>query len=629
MIVNYVVPVLSVGATVAVARWLDLYLQAAPVSLFICAVMFSAWLGGFVPGLVATVLSVLAFQYYFVPPIYSFAVEIAEIPRVVVFTLAAFFVGSLSARQRSATEALQRANDQLQAESTERKRAEEDARRNEAFLAEGQRLSHTGSWSWQVSDGALLWSQEIARITGRESVKPSVDAAFHLDDVFDRVVHPDDAQQMRQLFHDAVGDKVNYEFECRIVLPDRSIRHIAGMGHPVVNEARELVEMIGTIADVTERRAAEEEIRKQAELLNLAHDAVIVRDRDSRVTFWSRGAEETYGWTAVEAFGRTTHELLQTTFRTSLEAVDAALREQGEWEGELTHITRSGEAIVVASRQSLQGDQRGAPTAILEINRDITDRKRAEDALRTAEAELAHVTRVTTLGEVTASFAHEVNQPLAAIVNNASACLALLPDDRPDLDEVRMALADITSDAERASAIIERVRALAMRSPAEKIPLRVEDVVNDVVALTATESAARRMTIRAEMAADLPLVLGDRVQLQQVVLNLVVNGMDAMTTVDEQERRLKIRGSRDVQDGNFGVTISVQDQGIGLNGAEMGRLFEAFYTTKAHGMGMGLAISRSIIEMHGGRLWAEPNQGPGATFSFSVPAAPSTVPDGD
>src|SRR6185295_13025581 len=143
-------------------------------------------------------------------------------------------------------------------------------------------------------------------------------------------------------------------------------------------------------------------------------------------------------------------------------------------------------------RQSLQRDERGAPTAILEINRDITDRKRAEEALRTAEAKLAHVTRVTTLGEVTASVAHEVNQPLAAIVNNANACLALLPDGRPDLDEVRAALADITSDADRASAIIERVRALAARSPAEKIPVRLEDVVKDVVALAATESVARR-----------------------------------------------------------------------------------------------------------------------------------------
>jgi signal transduction histidine kinase len=233
------------------------------------------------------------------------------------------------------------------------------------------------------------------------------------------------------------------------------------------------------------------------------------------------------------------------------------------------------------------------------------------------------VTRVTTLGEVTASFAHEVNQPLAAIVNNANACLGLLPSGPHDLDDVRDALGDIVTDAERASAIIQRVRDLATRSPSEKVPVRLEDVVEKVVALARTESAVRGVTIRTEVAADLPVVSGDRVQLQQVLLNLVVNGMDAMGAVDAQERLLVIRVRPDVQDGSSAATVSVQDHGVGLNAAQMERLFEAFYTTKPHGMGMGLAISRSIVEMHGGRLWAEPNRGPGALFSFSVPAAVS------
>jgi len=176
------------------------------------------------------------------------------------------------------------------------------------------------------------------------------------------------------------------------------------------------------VQDVTESKAAEEEVRKQAELLRLAHDAIFVRDLESRVIFWNHGAENTYGWTAEEAMGRVTHELLQTRFPVSLEAVDVALQEQGEWEGELTHITRKGTPIVVTSRQSLQRDERGAAAAILEINRDITERKQAEEALRKAQGELAHVTRVTTLGEMTASIAHELNQPLGAVVNNASAC---------------------------------------------------------------------------------------------------------------------------------------------------------------------------------------------------------------
>jgi C4-dicarboxylate-specific signal transduction histidine kinase len=260
-----------------------------------------------------------------------------------------------------------------------------------------------------------------------------------------------------------------------------------------------------------------------------------------------------------------------------------------------------------------------------ELEQRVVDRTRqltaVNEELRTAEAELAHVTRVTTLGEVTASFAHELNQPLAAIANNANACLGLVPRGRHDLDEVRDALADIVSEAERATAIIERVRGLAKRSSPEKVPLQLSDVVETIVALAATESDARRVAMRTDVAADLPVVLGDRVQLQQVLLNLVVNGMDAMSTVAEQERLLEIRGCSDRQDGSPAARISVQDRGIGFDAGQMERLFEPFYTTKAHGMGMGLAISRSIIAAHGGRLWAEANPGPGATFSFSLPAA--------
>jgi len=244
----------------------------------------------------------------------------------------------------------------------------------------------------------------------------------------------------------------------------------------------------------------------------------------------------------------------------------------------------------------------------------------ASEALRQAEAQLAHVTRVTTLGEVTASLAHEVNQPLAAIVNNANACLGLLPGGR-NLDEVREALADIVSDGSRASAIIERVRVLAKRSAPEKVPLRLTDVVEEAVALAGAESATRRVAIRTDVGPDLPVVLGDRVQLQQVLLNLIVNGMDAMSAVAEGERLLEIRARADSEDGSPAAVLSVQDRGIGLETGQVESVFEAFYTTKPHGMGMGLAISRSIIKGHGGRLWAECNQGPGATFSFRLPAA--------
>jgi len=252
---------------------------------------------------------------------------------------------------------------------------------------------------------------------------------------------------------------------------------------------------------------------------------------------------------------------------------------------------------------------------------DITARKQAEEAVSKAQAELAHVTRVTTLGELAASIAHEVNQPLTGIINNADACLGLLPNDTVEFDEVREALSEIVNDADRASAVLARIRGLVKKTRSEKARLHLRDLVSDVLLLARAEAAARRVIMQAQIPEDLPFAFGDRVQLQQVLLNLVMNGLDAMNNVEEQKRLLLISGRSDAYDGWPAATISVQDFGIGLKTEEMERLFDAFYTTKPQGMGMGLAISRSIIEDHGGRLWAEPNEGPGATFLFSLPAA--------
>ena len=728
--------------------------------LFVIAVPVAVWLGGRGPGVLAVLLSVVVLHYVFIAPADTGAV-LPSYAYFVVFSVLSVLVTVLSESRHRAEQSLVQARDELEAkvqertaelersnrrlrdEVTERKRVEEELRRNEAVLMEGQRLSHTGSWILQTSTGTLRWSPEHFRIMGYDPTTPEPS----LDVILGRV-HPEDRQRVQQLLDSALRNEADLDIESRIVRPDGTIRHVVSVAHPIVDESGRLVEMIGTIADVTERRAAEQEIRKQADLLSLAHDAVIVREHDGRITFWNRGAEATYGWTAKEALGQVSHELLRTTFPVPMEEIDAITRQQGRWDGELVHVRRDGATIVVASRWSLQRDERGAPIAILEINRDVTDRKRAEEALqaserelrllvdtfpgmvsvagangaheysnrrvsdflgkelrtvgyrydihpddlaavannwvrctetgeamdityrlrrfdgvyrwittrveplrdaqgnivrwysllidvddqktaeealRTSRAELEHVTRVTTLGEVTASLAHEVNQPLAAIANNANACLGLLPSGAHGLDEVRAALGDIVSDAERASAVIQRVRALAKRSLSERTAVKLGDVVADVVALAASESEARRVTIRAHVPADLPVVSGDRVQLQQVLLNLVVNGMDAMSSVDGVERLLEIRGRPDTHDGTSVAIISVRDRGIGLDAVQMERLFETFYTTKPHGMGMGLAISRSIIEAHGGRLWAAPNQGPGATFSFDLPATAASA----
>jgi PAS domain S-box-containing protein len=246
---------------------------------------------------------------------------------------------------------------------------------------------------------------------------------------------------------------------------------------------------------------------------------------------------------------------------------------------------------------------------------DIEDRKRAEESSRKAQAELAHVTRVMTMGELAASIAHEVNQPLSAIVNNGSACLRWLAGDSPNLDEAREAAQDIIREGSRAGEVITRIRAFLRRTETEKGQLNINQTIRDVVILTRNEAAGKGVLLRMELAADLPDVLGDRVQLQQVILNLVMNGVEAMASVTDRPRELSIC-SRDYESDQ--VLVAVRDSGIGFNGQDIEEIFNAFYTTKPQGMGMGLAISRSIIEDHGGRLWAISNDGPGATFQFTL-----------
>jgi PAS domain S-box-containing protein len=254
---------------------------------------------------------------------------------------------------------------------------------------------------------------------------------------------------------------------------------------------------------------------------------------------------------------------------------------------------------------------------------DMTDRKRADERLRASEQrlldaqmELAHVTRVTTLGEMTASIAHEVNQPLAAIVANAEACLSWLRRGTPDVDAACRSVEWIIDDGNRASQVIRRVRTLAKKTSLEKVPLDVNDVVREAIPLVRRELISHQVSLRMDLAAAVPMTLGDRVQLQQVIINLVMNGIEAMQSVTDRPRELVIRSR---QDETQQVLVSVADCGVGISAENADRLFTAFFTTKASGMGMGLSICRSIMEAHGGRLWATANVPHGTTFQFTLP----------
>jgi C4-dicarboxylate-specific signal transduction histidine kinase len=372
---GYGIAVLSVSSALIISRLPAIHLQDAPVSLFLCAVLLSAWFGGIGPGLLATTLSALAFNYYFLPPIHSLGPKPDEIPRLVIFTVSALFVGSLSAAQRSATESLRRARDDLR----------------------------------------------------------------------------------------------------------------------------------GTVLE----------------------------------------------------------------------------------------LQKSNEALQTES----------------------LERKHAEEARREAQAELARVSRVTTMGELTASLAHEVNQPIAAAVTNANTCLRWLTRDHPDLEEAREAASRIVKDATRAAGIISRVRLLFKKSSPQRELVDVNEAIREMIVLLRCEATRYNITVRMELAADLPRIMGDRVQLQQVLMNLIVNSIDAVKEVDGT-RELAIKSQRTE---NEEVLVSVSDTGVGLPPEQTEQIFNAFFTTKPHGTGMGLRISRSIVESHGGRLWSADNSPRGANFCFTLP----------
>ena len=387
-----------------------------------------------------------------------------------------------------------------------------------------------------------------------------------------------------------------------------------------VNDLRRAEKRLRQARDDLELKVAERtsELRRTSAELQTILDAspmgmVLVR-RDQTIQRCNSAFERLVGWTAGEEVGRR----IPLTHANERAWLSARL-EQGEAvSGFEVRVTRKdGSEFDAAMACAPLTDDRGCPVGLVANIEDISDRKRADEALRKAQAELAHVTRVTTLGELAASIAHEVNQPLSAIVSNAAASLIWLRKPEGNIDRVRGALKDIVNDGHRAGEVIHRIRQVATKSDPQRVRLDINDVIQDVVTLVRSEVYKHRASLRLTLAPTLPPTLGDRVQLQQVITNLVMNGIEAMVSVSDRPRELVIRS--DTPDAR-GVLVAVEDAGIGLDPRYADRLFNAFFTTKAAGMGMGLSISRSIIEGHGGRLWATPNARHGATFQFALPA---------
>ena len=371
--------------------------------------------------------------------------------------------------------------------------------------------------------------------------------------------------------------------------------------------------VLATLVDVTKGRRAE---YLAGHVFETSPDAVYIVGKDytyRRVNpvfarRWRLAAEEILGMRMADLTGK---ELFEETYKPNLDRCFAGEEVSfGGW-----FPTPGGLRYLAATYSPLRPESERVE-AVLAVTRDLTERVRASEALQEAQAELAHVTRVMTLGELTASIAHEVNQPLAAIVADATASLNWLAASPPDLGSVREALDAIVKDGHRAADVIQRTRQLAKKTSPQKARLDVNDVIRDVVPLIGTEMRSHEVSLRIDLAPALPPVLADRVQLQQVLINFVMNGIEAMASVDGRARELVIRSQPEDDDH---VVVAVQDAGVGIDGEKTDQLFSAFYTTKPNGMGMGLSISRSIIEAHGGRLWATPNPDHGATFHFALP----------
>jgi PAS domain S-box-containing protein len=313
-------------------------------------------------------------------------------------------------------------------------------------------------------------------------------------------------------------------------------------------------------------------------------------------------------------------ELTPAEWRDADEQIIAELKAVGTLQPrEKEYFRKDGSRVpVLVARAMFEGNQDEGVAFVL----DLTERKQVEGALRDAQANLAHVARVTTLGELAASIAHEVNQPLAGVIANAAACLRWLDRGTPDLNAARRSVEWIIDDGNRASEVIRRIRALAKKTDLEKVPLDINDVVKEVVALVQREVTSQQVSLRMELAPTLSMTFGDRVQLQQVVINLIMNGVEAMKFITDRPRQLVIRSR---QDEIQNVLISVADCGTGISAENADRLFTPFFTTTSSGMGMGLSICRSIIETHGGRLWATANVPFGAMFQFTLPVNADTA----
>jgi PAS domain S-box-containing protein len=496
---------------------------------------------------------------------------------------------------------------------------EKKLQQSEAYLSEAQRLSHTGSFGWRVSTGDMIWSDETFRIFQCDrTTNPTVEVVLQR-------VHPEDAALVKQTIERASQDGKDFDHEYRLVMPDRSVKYVHVVAHSLSDESGG-IEFFGAVMDTTESHRVEEALRRSesylAEAQRLTHTGSWAWQVAGSVALhlseeWYR----LYGFDP-EKSPPTREERVQRVHpedRAKWQgAVDRAIAETSGFEMEFRILLPDGTVKYIHTVGHPVLNASGDLVEFVGSSTDITERKRAEEALealRQAQADLARVNRVTTMGELTASLAHEVNQPIAAAVTNANTCLRWLTRDHPDLEEAREAAMRIVKDGTRAAEIISRIRLLFKKGTPDWELVDINEVIREMIVLLRGEATRYNIAVQTDLAADLCQAMGDRVQLQQVMMNLIMNSIDAMKEV-EGKREVAIKSER-AEDRH--LLVSVSDTGVGLPLQEVSQIFNAFFTTKPDGTGMGLSISRSIVESHGGRLWATANSGRGATFHLTLP----------
>jgi PAS domain S-box-containing protein len=499
---------------------------------------------------------------------------------------------------------------------TDRKRAEEALKRSQLYLSEGQRLAHMGSWAFNAA-GFDYWSSELFQVHGLDPRGKPPTVEEYLD-----LVHPEDRDFMEQQVHQMSVEHRDFDFTKRIVRSDGQIRHVRCVGVPLT-DGETFKGFIGTGIDVTEQELLTRELRREqaylAEAQSLTHagswacnflTGEIFHLSDEALRIY--GFDPSQGPIPFERLYKATHPEDEPALR---EKFYGAIQARMDYDLEYRIVRPDGAIRTLRSLGHHNPSQEIGE--YIGITMDITERKLAEEErerLRQLEADLAHINRVNMMGELAAALAHEIKQPIAASITSANALLRWLAYDPPDLERARAAAARIEQDGNRAADVINSLRSFYRTgTPAERQIVDVKEIIGEMTVLLRVEADRHSVTIHPELEADTPGILANRVQLQQVFMNLMLNAIEAMK---ETGGELTIR-SRMNPEGR--LIVSISDTGVGLPAGRSEEIFDPFHTTKPQGTGMGLTITRSIVESYGGRVWATVNQGAGATFHFTLP----------